>query len=94
VALGLNLPNSITLLRILLVPVFITLLFVSPEKSSLERWFVVVIFVVKSARFDFSTCVMTSLLVMLQGRLLPSFGFNFSLPLYQLGISSYRQRIV
>jgi ribonuclease J len=45
VALGLNLPNSITLLRILLVPVFITLLFVSPEKSSLERWFVVAIFV-------------------------------------------------
>jgi len=45
VALGLNLPNSITLLRILLVPVFITLLFVSPEKSSLERWLVVAIFV-------------------------------------------------
>ncbi len=44
-ALGLNLPNSITLLRILLVPVFITLLFVSPEKSSLERWLVVAIFV-------------------------------------------------
>lgn len=44
-ALGLNLPNSITLLRILLVPVFMTLLFTSPEKSSLERWFAVAIFV-------------------------------------------------
>lgn len=44
-ALGLNLPNSITLLRILLVPVFMTLLFVSPEKSSFERWFAVAIFV-------------------------------------------------
>ncbi|MSY66013.1 MAG: CDP-diacylglycerol--glycerol-3-phosphate 3-phosphatidyltransferase [Actinobacteria bacterium] len=46
VAVGLNLPNSITLLRILLVPVFITLLFVSPEKNTIERWFVVAIFVI------------------------------------------------
>ena len=45
-AFGLNLPNSITLLRILLVPVFITLLFVSPEKNTIERWFVVAIFVI------------------------------------------------
>jgi len=45
VAFGLNLPNSITLVRILLVPVFITLLFSSPEKSGLERWFAMAIFV-------------------------------------------------
>ena len=44
-AFGLNLPNSITLVRILLVPVFITLLFSSPEKSGLERWFAMAIFV-------------------------------------------------
>ena len=44
-AFGLNLPNSITLVRILLVPVFITLLFASPEKSGLERWFAMAIFV-------------------------------------------------
>ena len=46
VAFGLNLPNSITLLRILLVPVFITLLFASPEKSGVERWVATAIFVV------------------------------------------------
>ena len=46
VAFGLNLPNSITLLRILLVPVFITLLFASPEKSGVERWVATAIFVI------------------------------------------------
>ena len=46
VAFGLNLPNSITLLRILLVPVFITLLFSSPEKSGVERWVATAIFVI------------------------------------------------
>lgn len=45
-AFGLNLPNSITLLRILLVPVFITLLFASPEKDTAERWFAMAIFVI------------------------------------------------
>ena len=45
-AFGLNLPNSITLLRILLVPVFITLLFASPEKSGVERWVATAIFVI------------------------------------------------
>ena len=46
VSFGLNLPNSITLLRILLVPVFITLLFASPEKSGVERWVATAIFVI------------------------------------------------
>lgn len=41
----LNLPNTITLVRIALVPVFITLLFVSPEKQSWQRWLAVFFFV-------------------------------------------------
>lgn len=41
----LNLPNTITIVRIGLVPVFISLLFVSPEKQSWQRWLAVFFFV-------------------------------------------------
>lgn len=45
----LNLPNLITLIRIAFVPLFIWLLFIAPEKSSVERWLSVVIFVLAIA---------------------------------------------
>ena len=41
----LNLPNSITVARIALVPIFITLLFAAPERQSWQRWFAVFFFV-------------------------------------------------
>lgn len=41
----LNLPNSITVARIAVAPVFIYLLFVSPEKTSLQRWLALILFV-------------------------------------------------
>ena len=44
-ASNLNLPNTITMVRIGLVPVFIALLFLSPEKQSWQRWLAVVFFV-------------------------------------------------
>ena len=40
-----NVPNAITSARILLVPVFIWLLLVNPDKHDLTRWWVVAIFV-------------------------------------------------
>ncbi len=40
-----NLPNSITALRILLAPIFVWLLFVAPEPLSWERWVALVLFV-------------------------------------------------
>lgn len=43
--LGLNLPNTITLARIALVPIFVTLLFVAESKNTLERWLAVAVFV-------------------------------------------------
>jgi len=45
VASKLNLPNSITVARIAVAPVFIYLLFVSPEKTSLQRWLALILFV-------------------------------------------------
>lgn len=41
----LNLPNSITVARIAVAPIFIYLLFVSPEKTSLQRWLALILFV-------------------------------------------------
>lgn len=41
----LNLPNTITVARIAVAPVFIYLLFVSPEKTSLQRWLALILFV-------------------------------------------------
>lgn len=41
----LNLPNSITIARILLVPVFIAVLFAHPDKSDWQRWIAVFLFV-------------------------------------------------
>lgn len=43
--LGLNLPNTITLARIAMVPIFVTLLFVAESKNTIERWLAVVVFV-------------------------------------------------
>lgn len=43
--LGLNLPNTITLARIALVPIFVMLLFEADGKNTLERWLAVVVFV-------------------------------------------------
>lgn len=40
-----NLPNSITLIRILLVPGFIFLLLLSPSANSIERWAAIFLFV-------------------------------------------------
>jgi CDP-diacylglycerol--glycerol-3-phosphate 3-phosphatidyltransferase len=45
VRLGLNLPNTITLARIALVPIFVMLLFVADGKNTLERWLAVTVFV-------------------------------------------------
>ncbi|MEN9607029.1 MAG: CDP-diacylglycerol--glycerol-3-phosphate 3-phosphatidyltransferase, partial [Actinomycetota bacterium] len=44
-----NLPNAITVLRILLVPVFIWLLFSAASESSPMRWLAVTAFVVSIA---------------------------------------------
>jgi CDP-diacylglycerol--glycerol-3-phosphate 3-phosphatidyltransferase len=44
-----NLPNLITLIRIAFVPLFIWLLFVAPEKHSVERWLSVALFVLAIA---------------------------------------------
>ncbi len=44
-----NLPNLITIIRIVFVPLFIWLLFISAEKQSLERWLSVAIFVLAIA---------------------------------------------
>lgn len=44
-----NLPNLITIVRIAFVPLFIWLLFVAPEKHSVERWLSVAIFVIAIA---------------------------------------------
>ena len=44
-----NLPNLITVIRIAFVPLFIWLLFIAPEKQSVERWLSVVIFVLAIA---------------------------------------------
>lgn len=44
-----NLPNLITVIRIAFVPLFIWLLFIAPEKNSLERWLSVTIFVLAIA---------------------------------------------
>lgn len=44
-----NLPNLITLVRIAFVPLFIWLLFIAPEKHSVERWLAVVFFVLAIA---------------------------------------------
>ena len=41
----LNLPNTITVVRIGLVPIFIALLFAAPEKQSVQRWLAVFFFV-------------------------------------------------
>ena len=43
--LGLNLPNTITLARIALVPIFVMLLFGADGKNTLERWLAVAVFV-------------------------------------------------
>lgn len=43
---GLNLPNTITLARIAMVPIFVTLLFVAENKNTVERWLAVVVFVI------------------------------------------------
>ena len=40
-----NLPNSITLARILAVPMFLAVLWVEPDKSSAWRWLAVLLFV-------------------------------------------------
>ncbi len=40
-----NIPNSITSLRILLAPIFVWLLFASSQASSWERWVALVLFV-------------------------------------------------
>ncbi len=40
-----NLPNSITLVRIALVPLFVFLLFSAEQKNSLERWLAIAVFV-------------------------------------------------
>jgi len=45
----LNLPNLITIIRIAFVPLFIWLLFIAPEKHSVERWLAVVFFVLAIA---------------------------------------------
>jgi CDP-diacylglycerol--glycerol-3-phosphate 3-phosphatidyltransferase len=44
-----NLPNLITVIRIAFVPLFIWLLFIAPEKHSVERWLSVIIFVLAIA---------------------------------------------
>ncbi len=44
-----NLPNLITVARIALVPLFIWLLFIAPEKYSIERWLAVAFFVLAIA---------------------------------------------
>ena len=44
-----NLPNLITIIRIAFVPLFIWLLFIAPEKHSLERWLAVAFFVLAIA---------------------------------------------
>lgn len=44
-----NLPNLITIVRIAFVPLFIWLLFIAPEKHSVERWLSVAIFVLAIA---------------------------------------------
>jgi len=44
-----NLPNLITIIRIAFVPLFIWLLFIAPEKYSVERWLAVVFFVLAIA---------------------------------------------
>ncbi len=44
-----NLPNLITVARIALVPLFIWLLFIAPEKHSIERWLAVAFFVLAIA---------------------------------------------
>ncbi|MEY4492565.1 MAG: hypothetical protein RL085_976 [Actinomycetota bacterium] len=41
----LNLPNTITIARIAVAPIFIALLFASPEKTSLQRWLALILFV-------------------------------------------------
>lgn len=40
-----NLPNSITIARIAFAPIFISLLLVSPEKTSFQRWLALLLFV-------------------------------------------------
>lgn len=40
-----NLPNSITIVRILLVPGFVWLLLISPSANSIERWGAILLFV-------------------------------------------------
>lgn len=44
-----NLPNSITLARIALAPVFVWILLQYPEPAAHERWFAVALFVLASA---------------------------------------------
>ena len=44
-----NLPNLITVIRIAFVPLFIWLLFIAPEKQSVERWLAVAFFVLAIA---------------------------------------------
>ena len=44
-----NLPNTITLARIALAPVFIWVLFLFPSSSAHERWIAVALFVIASA---------------------------------------------
>jgi CDP-diacylglycerol--glycerol-3-phosphate 3-phosphatidyltransferase len=41
-----NLPNAITAVRILLVPVFVYVLFAHPDKADFGRWLAVLVFVV------------------------------------------------
>jgi CDP-diacylglycerol---glycerol-3-phosphate 3-phosphatidyltransferase len=40
-----NIPNSITVIRIALVPLFVFLLLVSPDANSIERWAAILVFV-------------------------------------------------
>lgn len=40
-----NLPNSITVIRIALAPLFVFLLLVAPESNSWERWLAILVFV-------------------------------------------------
>lgn len=44
-----NLPNSITLVRILLAPIFVAVLFANPSSSSAARWIVAGLFVLAIA---------------------------------------------
>ncbi|MFM5904764.1 MAG: CDP-diacylglycerol--glycerol-3-phosphate 3-phosphatidyltransferase [Micrococcales bacterium] len=44
-----NLPNAITVVRILLVPLFIWLLVSFPDKTNLERWFATALYVLAIA---------------------------------------------